>query len=313
MVSRMLHRAQARSKPYGQAYALPHRRGRRLSDKRKALLVFSLVVLCIGTAMAVSVLGRPSELDAFLCPHGSVMPPHVVVLIDPTDPLTPDEVYTVWRELQRRVEALKPGERFSLLAIQPQAQGLVTETLFSRCRPRDGTDANPLTENQAQLQKRYREAFEEPLALALKRLEELPRANTSPIMESLYEIATMREFAFARGARRTLLLVSDLLQHTSKYSQYHQAASTVALPPSALADVQGVLAGVDVLVFLRTSTAMCPWQTPAHARVWETYMQQAGVASYQVKKLQECAAPPIAPPVKGPGGGRGRSGQPQRR
>jgi len=235
------------------------------------------------------------------------------VLIDPTDPLTPDEVYTVRRELQRRIEALKPGERFSLLAIQPQPQGPVTETLFSRCRPRDGTDANPLTENQAQLQKRYREAFEEPFKRALTRLGELPGANPSPIMESLHEVATLREFAFAPGAHRTLLLVSDLLQHTHKYSQYHQAASAVALSPSVLADVQGVLAGVDVLVLLRTSTAMCPWQTPAHARVWETYMQQAGVASYQVKKLQECAAPPSAPPVKGSGGGRGRSGQPQRR
>lgn len=312
MVSRMSNRAQARSKPYGQAYALPHRQGRRLSVQRKALLMFSLVILCIGTALAVYVLGRPPELDAFLCPRGSV-PPHMVVLIDPTDPLTPDEVYTVRRELQRRVEALKPGERLSLLAIQPQPQGLVTESLFSRCRPRDGTDANPLTENQALLQKQYREAFEEPLARALTRLGELPGANTSPIMESLHEVATLREFAFVPGARRTLLLVSDLLHHTPKYSQYSPAASTGALPPSVVAEVQGTLAGVDVLVLLRTSSAMCPWQTPAHARLWETYMQQAGVASYLVKQLRECSAPPSVPPGRGPGGGRGRSGQPHRR
>jgi hypothetical protein len=308
----MSNRAQGRSKSYSQAYALSHRRGRLLSAQRKALLVFSLVVLCIGTALAVSVLGRPPELDAFLCLRSSVPPTHLVVLIDPTDSLTPDEVYTVRRELQRRVETLKPGDRFSLLAIQPQPQGLVTESLFSRCRPRDGTDANPLTENQALLQKRYREAFEEPLARALTRLGELPGAHTSPIMESLYEVATLREFAFVPGARRTLLLVSDLLQHTPKYSQYSPAVSTGALPPSVVAEVQGTLAGVDVLVLLRTSPAMCPWQTPAHARLWETYMQQAGVTSYQVKKVQECAAsPPSAP--KDSGRGRGRSGPPQRR
>lgn len=79
------------------------------------------------------------------------------------------------------------------------------------------------------MQKRYREEFETPLAQVMTELETLPGDMTSPTLATFREIAAMPSFTLA--PRRTLFIVSDLLEHSHEQDHYRQPSGKSALSP----------------------------------------------------------------------------------
>lgn len=282
----MVTRPSHRFKPSGRAQVRARRpRSYLLSDRWKAAAVYGLVVAVIGTALVVRlIIGGKPDLDEALCPRGVPAPTHVMVLLDPTDPFAAAEALAIQRTLQPYIEAMKPGERLSVWAILPQEGGAATRPLFSRCRPQDGTTANPLGANPEKLRKRYHEAFVAPLAQVMAGLAALPGAKTSPILAAVREIAAAP--AFAHAQRRVLVIVSDMLEHSPEGSHYRRPYNGVVRAPSTpLVGLHDALAGVEAVVLQRTSTSTRPYQTTAYQQFWQAVMHAAGVASYHVQPL----------------------------
>lgn len=246
----------------------------------KAVLIIGGVVAVLVAALVLqAILSREWELDAALCPRERPPSAHVVVLVDPTDPLSPAEERTVQRIILDRKEKLATGARLSVLALTPKQNTAVVQLLFSRCRPPDGQGVNPFIRNKKMLQKQYWEEFEQPLEQAMAAIARLDGADTSPLLESLHYVATMPSFATSR--QRTLMIVSDLLEHSSALSQYSpEYAWPTAQQSLYVADVRGRLAGVNVMVLQRRNAK---YQNKAHEQFWQAYMQTAGAASYRVQ------------------------------
>ncbi len=279
--------------PYGLAEAPPRRCW---SDGRKAAGLIGLVVLLLSAVgVALYILSGTDP-----CRPGRLPLSHLAVLVDPTDALSQDEAAKVRSTVWHYEETLAPGSWISLLALLPQQPGPVMHVKFSGCRPRDGVDAHAGWENPVRLRERYRTEFKTPLEQALAGLETWPEATTSPLFGALEEVATWRPFAPAPGVPRTLWLVSDLLVHTPGYSHYRPQPAP--LQESVVTGLRGVLAGVEILVFLRRSAHTCPYQTPAHTQSWQTVMQLAGATNYRIKPLHDCPAP--LPVVRQPAVGR---------
>jgi hypothetical protein len=226
-------------------------------------------------------------------PYGRDTDPPAFSPEEPHEPFAPDA--SIVKELVAVTEAevqtpivhckakLHTGERLSLLAIMPANDGPVVQEMFSRCRPRDGSHANPLFENKQKLQKRFQETFEQPLEQAIADIAGLGDAATSPIIKSLYHLATWPAFLKEAASQRDLIIISDLLEYSDVVSHYQPAYKWSDVLKSPWIDkLENKLSGVDVTVHLRTNARTQPYHRRTHERFWEAYMQHARVGHYRV-------------------------------
>lgn len=253
----------------------------REQQRRSARARAVLLAAGVGTVLAALVVlrfarGFGEPLDAALCATQGSLPAHMVVLVDATDRLSDAQQKLVKQLVREQADRLPPHQRLSLLALSPD-ENRFTRILFSVCKPRDGSDADPLTENKQLLEHAYRERFLAPLDAALDTLEQLPAAASSPILEALHEVVSQRSFADAE--QRRLVVVSDLLQHSAVLSQYRQDYDFAPLRQHSLyvTEVEAALRRAEVRVYQLTSAASRRYQTPAHTRFWVEYLHYAGV------------------------------------
>lgn len=266
--------------------AATNKMGEERAIRIKTFGLLGIVSFFVLTVLFAPIILGSDELDKDLCQRGGQPPAHAVMLLDPTDPLSPSQVQALRNEIRNRKEALRVGERLSILEISPDGDGPVARVLFSKCRPRDGTDAQALTENKRQLQKRYREQFEEPFEKVVAGIKVGSHADTSPLLASLYQIATMR--SFASGGRRILIIISDLLELSQVMTQYrspYRFSDPQVQESLYVKGVKGALAGVDVLVLERTDNKTRQYQTAMHENFWREYMDFAGVTNSEVRKF----------------------------
>lgn len=249
---------------------------------RQDLLGIALIALLLsflGTMGALAYyLGNaePSDPET-LCPTDRSVP-HTVLLVDRTDPLTEEHTALVLKTIERVKTSLRVDERFSLFLIEGGAP-VVPTPVFSLCKPADGSEANPLYENKRLLGLAYAKGFGDPLSLVVETLEESAQAVTSPIMETIRQIALRPDFAPSVGERK-LIIVSDLLQNVPAYSHYRSApdiASFQKLPYATT--VRPDLSGVVIdLVYLRNPNARAR-QGEEHLAFWIEYLTLAGASS----------------------------------
>jgi hypothetical protein len=204
-------------------------------------------------------------------------------------------MHTMREAIWQRVAMLDPGAHLSLLAIREGSAGPVAQTFFSRCRPRDGSDASSIWENPWLLQKQYRKSFEQPLEKAVAEIAALKSTATSPILASLHQVTGLLQpeaYIPHRGAfraatiRRSLLVVSDLIEYSDELNQYRNGYrwSDVQQSPR-IGAVRGKLSSVEVTVLLRTNAHTRPYHHPAHRQFWTAYLQAAGVTIPQFEPL----------------------------
>jgi len=102
--------------------------------------------------------------------------------------------------------------------------GVRSRSLFSKCNPGDGEGLSEWTDNPRIARLRWIEDFRKPAALAMKSSIAAAKANSSPIMAAIQDIA-IDQFSSAAGqdAKKTMYVISDMIEHTRDYSQYARA------------------------------------------------------------------------------------------
>jgi len=96
--------------------------------------------------------------------------------------------------------------------------------LFSKCNPGDGTGLSEWTSNPRLARMRWLENFRKPAAEAIRHSLASAKANNSPIMAALQDIAIDQfSSAAAEHAVKRLIVISDMREFTSDYSQYPKA------------------------------------------------------------------------------------------
>jgi len=183
------------------------------------LLLVALVSIGLGGGyLAWSyVSSRPNIDEATLCPKDG--PTGVlVVLLDLTDPLTPQQGARLRTLLDERIADTSQGTMISFGVVSNDEA--LRGKLFSSCKPADGSKASQIYENPSLIAARFQEDFLTPLRAGLDEAMSAGVEDRSPIMESLQTlIAETPAFETSMGPHE-LLIVSDLLQHSETLSFY---------------------------------------------------------------------------------------------
>jgi hypothetical protein len=250
-----------------------------------ALAVLALGVLSAG-AYVYTTAARPPQLDrATLCPVDGPRSA-TVVLLDSTDDL-PDiakrEVRTILVDM---AETLPTYGLIEIRVLDPSLAG--GRSIFAKCNPGDGSGLSEYTANPVMAKKRWLDGFREPLDGALQAgLHPLP-GKTSPIMETVQRIAVERFTGRAsEEIPKSLVLISDMLEHEADYSQYAGDLSYARYKASrAYRKFQTNLYGAEVTIYYIQRASAKPISTVDHIRFWAEWIRDNNGRLKQATKLQ---------------------------
>jgi len=141
------------------------------------------------------------------------------------------------------------------------------------CRP--PSHGNDLYENNRKITKDFYQRFLVPVTTALEESLTTEVGEQSPILETLQLISRSQEIQ--DGARKTLILVSDMLQHTGGFNHYGQRRSYGDFLRSGFAtDVKADFRDWNIIVIYLRRYHDRHLQQATHVDFWQRYFHEAG-------------------------------------
>lgn len=176
-----------------------------------------LVIVGFGSMFAFN---QPVELvSKTLCRTDEEPSSSVAILIDNTDRISERSAMQARVYIKKIIDVLPNNALVSVFVMSEDSSTHITP-LISRCRPADGLNANQLVANPVLMKKRFEDEFYTPLFSAIDNLFEKDTAKFSPILESLYSISIEAFTPYSDSVKKSLVVVSDMLQHSEQYSMY---------------------------------------------------------------------------------------------
>lgn len=227
------------------------------------------------------------ELDAASnCPKDG--PSSITVLvIDTTDPLNLIQRTDLLNEVESVLATIPRFGAFEMYAVGPVEEE-PPRPLFSRCNPGRASEISPLTGNPSMVEQQWREGFRAPLDKVLSQMLANAQANSSPILESIQWVAINALTLPTRpNISRRIVLVSDMLQHTSGLSHYREAAMSFdafSKTPYFLR-VRAPLNDVAVDLLMVNRAAVSPAHKPKIINFWTDYFDAQGASRLRIVDL----------------------------
>jgi hypothetical protein len=183
-----------------------------------------LLAIIAGGALGYFYFATPQRpiLDAqSLCPVNG--PQGItVVLVDTSDDLPETTRREVLGQLDDMITTLPPFYRLDIRVLD--IAGARSRSLFSKCNPGDGAGLSEWTDNPRIARLRWIEDFRKPAAEAVKNSVAAAKANSSPIMAAIQDIAIDQfSSATSQSVKKNLTIISDMIEYTRDYSQYARA------------------------------------------------------------------------------------------
>ena len=205
------------------------------------------------------------------------------ILLDSTDKL-PEQAGGQIKTRVLELAGLVPKHgllEFRLLDASAQ-KGVV---LFGKCSPGDGSDANPITQNPDRIRKRWAE-FVKALEASIAKASDSEKQDSSPIMEAIQEIAIDRfETIKVDSSKKQLVVISDMIQNGSGYSQYSGDLSYDRFKQSpAYRQTHTDLTGAGVTIFYIQRGANI--DRGKHMEFWLAWIKDNGGAFEKAEVLQ---------------------------
>jgi hypothetical protein len=208
------------------------------------------------------------------------------VLVDTSDDLPPITKQEVTKLLLDTAENLPPYELFDLRVLD--AAGQTSRSVFARCNPGDGKGLSEWTANPVLARKRWVESFRGPVAEAVSGSLTAPNAKSSPIMAAIQSLAVDRFTGrAAAGGNRKLVVISDMIEYETDYSQYTGDLSFQRYKNSiAYRKYSTDLHGADVTIYYVQRLTRRPVNTVAHVRFWTDWFSDNNGRVKEIVRLQ---------------------------
>ena len=264
-------------------------RGR--SARRKSWLAGGIAALTVLLAAGIGAAwwiaeGRRVAVDAnTFCPTDRPPPTVVAVLIDGSDPLTPVQTRLLRQEITDLRARIPRYGALEIYRVGTTDTG-VREPMFRACNPGRPNEIEAWRESPLQARQRWQQGFVGPLERVLQEVVPDGSARRSPIIESLQSVA-VTAFGSAQldGAEKTLLIASDMLQHTDRLSHYRDVRTFDQLRAAPdYANLTADLTGVDVEI-LYIQRADAKQQGRSHTMFWQSYFADQGAVVARVLPL----------------------------
>ena len=251
-----------------------------------------LLALTSGGALAYFYFSAPARpvLDPqSLCPLDG--PQGItVVLVDTSDDLPETTRREVLGSLDDLIATLPPFYRLDIRVLD--IAGARSHSLFSKCNPGDGAGLSEWTDNPRLARLRWIENFRKPAAEAVKTSIAAAKATSSPIMAAIQDIAIDQfSSAASKNAKKTVLVISDMIEFTRDYSQYPRAGDLsfqrYKQSPAYLkfrTDLHG--ATVIIRYVTRQTSGQPLLDGVKHMEFWKAWIEDNRGAFGGVKRLQ---------------------------
>jgi len=248
-------------------------------------MVLAFALLAAGVYVYATAARAPTLDHASLCPIDG--PRSVtVVLLDSTDDIPDIAKHEIRTTLLDMAETLPTYGLLDMRLLAPGVPG--GRGIFSRCNPGDGSGLSEYTANPRLAKKRWLEGFRQPLEEALDVGFHPAPGKTSPIMETVQRIAIDRfSGRAAEDIPKSLILVSDMLEHEPDYSQYQGDLSYGRYKTSrAYRRLQTDLHGAEVTIYYVQRLMGRPISSADHIRFWAEWVRDNNGRLKQASKLQ---------------------------
>jgi hypothetical protein len=253
-----------------------------------ALICFALACLG-GLAVFYNLAPKAPELDAkSLCP---VEGPDgiTVVLVDATDDLPEVGKKEAFGILDDLITSLPPFYKLDIRVLDIGGQR--SRSLFAKCNPGDGTGLSEWTNNPRIARARWLEDFRKPAREAVNSSLGTAKAEKSPIMAALQDIAVDQfSSAAAQKAQKKLIVISDMLEFTPDYSQYPRAGDLsyerFRRSPAYL-KFRTDLHGAEIRIEYVQRKVLPPrFDTAQHMEFWRQWTADNGGSKFSAHRLQ---------------------------
>ena len=146
----------------------------------------------------------------------------IVILVDTSDDLPPSTKQEARTIVDDIITKLPPFYRLDIRVLD--IAGQKSTSLFSKCNPGDGNGLSDWTNNPRLAKLKWLEGFQKPAADAINSSFTSQKAQSSPIMGAIQDIAIGRFSGSAvESAEKQLVIISDMLEFSRDYSQYPRA------------------------------------------------------------------------------------------
>lgn len=238
-----------------------------------AIAIFLVVAFCYHKFVPSPQLRDPDTL----CLKESAPTGLLAVLIDTTDSLSVVKRAAVKNEIEADIANLPINGELQLYTLGPVVDSLLKPEI-TLCNPGNGKGASEWTANAPLLKRRWNSRFERPLNEVLNRMLVAPDGRTSPILESIQDlsVAVFQKPEYKKVPKQ-LVIVSDMIQYTSQYSQYRGVQPFDLFSRTAYyKDVHADLSGVDVTLLYIIRARDSRIQTVKHYNFWRDYIAASG-------------------------------------
>ncbi len=244
-----------------------HHRGvisERLRSNWRAIGLYGVTGVIMIGAVAFAWQAAGEDLGPDGCRATAATQPHIAVLLDGTDRLKPFAVNAVKLKMHQIKNALPTHSRLSVFGLVPAEQGIVTQA-FSQCTPKPAAQVNVFIEQEANLIKQN-DSFDAGYQAAVQRVLDQASQPESHIIAALYAV-TAHDIT-------TLVVMSDMLQHTSESSMlrgdFRGADNSLYV-----VEITHRLQGMKILIIQLGTRRWAAHQKAARA-YWEKLFTKAG-------------------------------------
>jgi hypothetical protein len=219
-----------------------------------------------------------------MCRNDGFVSRETALVIDKTDVFSKTQSMIVKKEIRKIIENSKVDERFTFYVMGENTEQNIDKLVV--CNPSDGSDSSEFTANVKRLRKRWEDNFLNPLLESLSSVTDKKHtANASPILEMM-KYASINTMYDSEALEKRMIMVSDMLHHTSSFSHYRKfdAYDNFKLTPYALEQTPH-MDGVDVTILYLSRPKNTNLQTVRHVTWWESHILESGGMVERVKRV----------------------------
>lgn len=202
---------------------------KRQQDNNIALTII-VAVIFLGILLGYKVIDtRQNMVDTDRhtnCRVDKQFPRDTVILMDATEALSESQVEGVINYLEDLVTDSIKYERFTLYFLNDDPETFKPQ--LTVCNPGDGQALDPNTNNLKKLLKTWERSFKYPIIKSAQGLATVAPSDYSPIMEMLKFVA-LRTTSKSSALDKRIIIVSDMVEHTTAYSQYRNPKANFML------------------------------------------------------------------------------------
>lgn len=275
------------------------------NEKKQQADKQAYIILTVVAAIVIAIIaynmyqaGESGRYDDRMCRTDRPLAGMTAILIDKSDPISDAEVAALQKRIRQISDKLQRNELLTFYVLNGDNANNLAEG-FCLCNPGQGASANALTQNPAFIQQKYDSSFGAPLAKALSVLKSGQGTETSPLIEAVRALSEIEEFQKA-PKHRSIVLISDMLQHTREYSQYSNGITYADFSKSEygqkmLPDLKGVAVAIEYISQKKYKKS----QTPEHQQFWKEYFKAAGASTVSLHVVGESGLTGISLPSGG--------------